>query len=148
MTEKDKLGRAVMGNLPAEFRADGASRTGDEDNGILQIIQPLLTLDGNRVTPEEILHSHLAGLGNADAAIQKLINAGDGFVGYLRVLAQLHRPANGFSSRGWHGDDGLLGLVSSDDVGEVFQSPKNGQVLNFGAFFVGIVINKANGFQP
>lgn len=142
---KDDEGLGVAGcDLAAELGADGAAATRDEDGPSLEAFVDLREVHGDLVAAEEVFDLHVTELGDADLAVDQLVDAGEGLHGYARVVADTEDVLAGpWRGRGDGEDDGG-DVVLGHELGDLVAPSLHANVVDVTALLGAVVIHEAD----
>ena len=76
--QDNQLFRMVCRNLPAQFAADGAAASGDEDDFTTDMIQHFFGIDPDRFSAQQVFDIHFFQIGYGDISVDELVSTGDG----------------------------------------------------------------------
>ena len=115
-TEQQESRRRLLGNLPAQFRSNGASRTGDHHTFILHESLHVVLIQMDLLPAQQILQLDSSQLVDRDFAVNQLINPGHGFDGASQGLAQLQGFPQQRTPCRRNGNDDFIHTVSTHQL--------------------------------
>ena len=142
--EDDKLFGIVIGDLPAEFRADGAAAAGDQDDLAADEVEDLLHLRLDGLTPQQVLDRDGLQLVDSDFAADQLVETRQVLQLAVGLLADVQDIPAFFRGGTRDGQIDFVDLVLIGILQNGIPAADNRDVMNIAAPFVGIVVNDAD----
>ena len=140
--EHNQLAGMEAGDLAAELAADGAAAARDEDHPVAQIAADLLDVQPNLVPAQQVENAHVADPQGLRAAVEDLIQGGDGFQSAVRFRADLEDLPLVLLFGRRNGEDDLVDVVPRGDAGDAFPAARHLDAVDARAALLFIVVDR------
>lgn len=133
-----------MGDLSAEFGADGTATARNKHRLTLDKTNDLTGIDIDRIATEEVFNTDFAQAADADLTGNEFEHTGENLGNDACFFAGGDHPADDLPRSGGHGDNDVLDVIFGDQGRDIFQGAEDRVLDDGGTDFLGIIIDEAH----